>query len=530
MQVYLNPMQRQAMLTRANRTIVCAGRGTGKGLLHAAMMLENFQTMPGSTTAFVAPDARRALTNTLPSMFQHWEAWGYRRGIHWQVGLRPNRRLGWSQPLIQPEHWEYIITFYNGAIGQIIPQSRTGTSNSKSFDFIDIDEAKFINYEQLKNETLPANRGNQHHFGHLPYHHGLLITSDMPLTHAGSWFLTYEKQSTPQQCQLIRHLAAQRAHILQANPTANVTTYDHHLNHLRRTATYYATFPSTTNIDVLGRAWLAQMKRDLPPLLYQTSILCQPPTRLQDGFYSSLTDDNLYTPPANDQFILRNGYHTPTLLAAAADCRTDTDLTNDTPLAIAFDFNSNINCLVVAQTDTNDPTAPTIRILRSFHVKYQRKLPELIADFAHYYQHHPNRDILFYYDSTALGSNYAVNTDDFRQVILRELQRHHFNPRPIPIGRPLPHHEKHLLINRMLAAQARHRVLINQSANPHLLAAIQQAGVYNGHKDKRLEKTPETTESPLETRTDYTDAFDTLLIGLERFPQRRTLLRITSDF
>lgn len=107
---------------------------------------------------------------------------------------------------------------------------------------------------------------------------------------------------------------------------------------------------------------------------------------------------------ANDQFILRNGYHTPTLRAAANDSRTDL----------------------------------TIRILRSFHVKYQRKLPELIDDFAHYYQHHPNRGILFYYDSTALGSNYAVNTDDLRQVIIRALQKHHFTPRPIPIGAHSP--------------------------------------------------------------------------------------------
>ena len=76
--IYFNRMQREATLIRAKRTVVCAGRGTGKGLLHAAVNLANFQQMPGSTTAFVAPNAKRALTNTLPSMFQHWEAWGYK--------------------------------------------------------------------------------------------------------------------------------------------------------------------------------------------------------------------------------------------------------------------------------------------------------------------------------------------------------------------------------------------------------------------------------------------------------------------
>ena len=84
--IYFNQMQREAALYRANKTVICAGRGTGKGLLHAAFVLENFQMMPRSTTAFVAPNAKRALTNTLPSMFTHWENWGYKRGVHWVVG------------------------------------------------------------------------------------------------------------------------------------------------------------------------------------------------------------------------------------------------------------------------------------------------------------------------------------------------------------------------------------------------------------------------------------------------------------
>lgn len=55
---------------------------------------------------------------------------------------------------------------YNGSIGYIISQDRSGTSNSHSYDALDIDEAKFIDFEQLKDETLPANRGNKQHFGH----------------------------------------------------------------------------------------------------------------------------------------------------------------------------------------------------------------------------------------------------------------------------------------------------------------------------------------------------------------------------
>ena len=39
-------------------------------------------------------------------------------------------------------------------------------------------------------------------------------------------------------------------------------------------------------------------------------------------------------------------------------------------------------------------------------------------------------------------------------------------------------------------------------------------------KDKGGEKLDETEENQLEHRTDGTDAFDTLFIGCEKFPQR----------
>ena len=75
MKVFFNRMQREVTAIDANTSVVVAGRGTGKGVLHAAINLRNMQQMPRSTTAFVSPTAIRAKTNTLPSMFPHWEAW-----------------------------------------------------------------------------------------------------------------------------------------------------------------------------------------------------------------------------------------------------------------------------------------------------------------------------------------------------------------------------------------------------------------------------------------------------------------------
>ena len=56
-----------------------------------------------------------------------------------------------------------------------------------------------------------------------------------------------------------------------------------------------------------------------------------------------------------------------------------------------------------------------------------------------------------------------------------------------------------------------------------LILAIQSAGVERGRngfrKNKSTEKNPESEEDLLQHRTDGTDAFDTLYIGCEKFPQ-----------
>lgn len=87
-----------------------------------------------------------------------------------------------KSPIFTPAEWSNTISFYNGSVCNIISQDRTGTSNSMSLDYVIIDEAKFVDFEQLKDETFQANRGNEMYFKHFPLHHGMTITSDMPVT------------------------------------------------------------------------------------------------------------------------------------------------------------------------------------------------------------------------------------------------------------------------------------------------------------------------------------------------------------
>ena len=200
------------------------------------------------------------------------------------------------------------------------------------------------------------------------------------------------------------------------------------------------------------------------------------------------------------------------------DCRADRDCNPLAPICIGMDYNANINWIVAGQ-----PSGRRLNVLKSFYVKFERKLPALIDDFCSYYQFHQNKTVVFYYDTTALGSNYAVNEQDFRWVIIHEFERHGWAVNDVYLGNPMRHDEKYLLINQAFAGKQRLMPFFNRQNNDDLILAILAAGVTRGrngfHKDKGGEKLAESEEDLLEHRTDGTDAFDTLFIGCEKFPQ-----------
>ena len=124
----------------------------------------------------------------------------------------------------------------------------------------------------------------------------------------------------------------------------------------------------------------------------------------------------------------------------------------------------------------------------------------------------------FVFDSTFKGQGYGANTnEDFYKLITNYLMSSGWVVEQVYIGNPMHHVDKYHLISRMFVGKAMHQVFINQDNNSDLLLSIQTAAIYNEHKDKRGEKLAETEEDKLEARTDGSDAFDTLCIGVEKF-------------
>ena len=544
--VYFNRPQLLTQYIGAKTTVIVAGRRTGKtDSIASPFVLRNMQRMPGSTGGIVVPTFKHGLTNTIPGLLAAWKRWGYLQNIHYVIGRKPPKSF--QRPIIEPADYEHVITFYNGSCAVIISQDRPGSSNSLTLSWLLIDEAKFINYNKLKDETLPANGGIRSYFGHHSFNHSMMILSDMPQTQKGSWFLHYREKMNPELIEAIQGAIYQIWYKRQfikrlkeeGKPVpAYLKSYlkwlDQSLNRMRSVAVYYKEYSTIENLQLLGEEYLRQMKRDLTPKTFQTSILCQRIGIQHDGFYSSMQEYHKYD-ASNFSYYDELGYETIikeaqqknfsirntlefSTLETHLDSRADEDVNTLAPICIGMDYNANINWIVAGQ-----PNGSRLNVLRSFYVKFERKIPALVQDFCAYYAHHENKTVIFYYDATALGSNYAVNEQDFRYVVIQEFEKRGWQVIDVYLGNPMRHDEKYLLINQAFAGKQRLMPFFNRQNNDDLILAIQSAGVERGRngfrKNKSMEKQPESEEDLLEHRTDGTDAFDTLYIGCEKFPQ-----------
>lgn len=316
---------------------------------------------------------------------------------------------------------------------------------------------------------------------------------------------------------------------------------DDYLRELRRSAFVVRRASTLENVDVLGEEYIRQMKRDLPPYTFMVSILNVKIKKSNDGFYSNLDIDHVhgYIPDEIDPLSQANfrtekatgiiggkkitaESYQPDLkeLSERNDCRMDSDCINDLPLYLAFDYNANINTLVVGQVYQRDGVE-AVNVIKSFYVKNERKLRELVDDFSHYYapKRAVNRDVVYFYDSTAKqGASYALTDERYYQAVIKELERNGWNVTAIDMGVPEKHEVKHRIINNGLAGIEYPAIRINQPNNPDLIIALQLCEVSIGYqgfrKDKSQEKKPETEDNlPLQQRTDFTDAFDSLYMG-----------------
>lgn len=521
--MHFNKPQLKSMVIDAPTEYFVAGRGTGKtvGVLARKSAHRYFGSMPRGTGVILNATYTQAFTRTLKELIRGWQMLGYRMDHHFVVGKRPTdkwkKQWKWQEPFAPPLDYKYVVTWWNGAVAQVVSQERPGSANGISIDWIIGDELKLINEEKLRTDLLPANRGIIPEFQNNPYHHGQTYTTDMPVGTGGRWILNMidkmdrEVVTEIWRIQTVKFelnflLKKETRKIFQEELKKQIDVLEDELNDLRKRLLYYHEASTLDNIHALGADYIKQQLRDTSQFQFDTQILNLRPLRLEDGFYPDFDEEDHGYFSENEDYFDNLEYDPFNI---QLDCRKDKDLVSTAPLHMAMDYNRRIHPLSVGQI-----TKKEIRSLKGIHALYPDKLKQAVDKFCEYYKPHKRKFVYYWYDHTAVGDMYETRMCDDVVAILR---KNGWIVQEMYIGQQPGHEERYRMWGDLLTNNGKYerQYKINRECCDKLilskcLAEAEQRKDGFG-KSKKTEGDP---KFPAEESTHYSDAEDTWVFGV----------------
>ncbi len=519
---HFNKPQLRSLTIGAPTEVIIAGRGTGKtvGILAPKSAHCYYHTMPRGTGVIVNATYTQAYTRTLKELVRGWQMIGLIPEHHFIVGRRPSeqwiKKWKWKGPFAPPVEYKHFISWYNGAVAQLISQDRPGSANGISIDWIIGDEVKLLNEEKLKSELFPANRGIIPDFANNPYHHGYTFTTDMPVGSSGKWILNMADKMDKHTILRIWKIQSalfkfkeisktskknQRAKIDEAIDLLSVELSD-----ARHGVLYFQRASTLDNIHALGIDYIKQQMRDTSAFLFDVQILNLEPIRLEDGFYPDFDED------VHGYFSEEESYFDNTeidYLNPMLTCRKDKDLNTNAPLHIALDYNRRIHPLVVAQDDGKQ-----IKAVKGMHALYPGKLKEVMKLFNDYYKPHKRRMIYYWYDHTAVGDD---NETKKSEEVIKYLRDAKWIVKPMYIGQQPAHESRYRMWGHVLTNDKHYdrAFAINRENCSDLISSITHTEAEKKKDGFGKNKKPEHDDNvPATEAPHYSDALDTLMIGL----------------
>ena len=576
--VYLNRWQKEVRNFGSRTTFVRAGRGTGKTSFIGVHMVDVTIGLHRQMGGFVGASAKQLYTRTMPNALKVVNTLGFEQfyflgqapaKLHWDYPLARPRNWENIVHFSNGFCWQMLSMAVRGSGNGLNLAALIGDETK----YLPWQRIKEEILPTLRGDFMPpsARKVEQKRWGYGTdpkiNNHWLsqLWVSDAGLTQSQCLWECEKDFETHEINDHLTTMLAELKYLEKHNPRAAValSQNDNFLRQLHRLRTESICFwnlSSAENLSMLGESWLRDMQRQMPPLLFGLMVLGVEKGAAKDGFYCNLDIETVhgyleeeysteygdsYSMLADKYMIKKKGkaldstrwlqeveteqldLDTLGRLGDEDTCELDMDLDWQSPLLLAFDANANLSCFVIGQLRGDE-----ILIQRSMFVMNERKLRALCRDFAHTYRPFLRRgckEVVLYFTATVkqgASTAYAVeNGDDnrFDKVVVQELTDLGFKVTAIDTGAALAHAVKFQLMADLMSGAQKPRIRICKSPNrnTYLIPALENAGLRPGSfsKDKSREKLKATDEESLggdpRTRTDITDAFDDLIIGVK---------------
>ncbi len=447
------------------------GRGVGKTTIIADQVIDCLKGMPRGKISLNGLTYFHIRTKSLPPIIDHWERRGLFRGIHYFVGTKAPKKYQWLEPFQPPLDYTNCIHFFNGFVVEFNSFDRPEMARSGSYDYMVFDEATKLKKSAIDSDVLPANRGNNDRFGHIRYHHGTLFLGSQPLTPAGDWVFEYEELEKE---------------------------FPKEFMFLEASARF--------NEFILGPRYFRDLKRVLPPMIFDIEVENIRRKKNINGFYPSL-NANIHCYYDSYNYSFYDSIEHDLGEQGALDSRGDADCLADEYLYASFDFGSTQNCMIVSQWHRSVNEFP---IINNFYVENET-LKMLVAKFIDYYRHHRNKHVKLYGGSDGTRRNDAASRETYFDDVINQLSAAGWSVSLCAELHEISHMDKFLFWHKFLANDLSRvpSFRINMNNAMETFVSMDAAPIMPSEfkKDKSSER---KTDQPRWKATDLSDAVDNL--------------------
>jgi len=541
--IRLNKPQKRVYFVNPHWYVGIFSRGVGKSYyLQAIRSMTTAQRIPGGISCFYNATYIGAQQRTVSKTIAGWKSLGWEEGKDFVKNIKPPDKFD-KNIEFEPLTWKNTISTKNGHVFVIGSNDRPGLVNSFSFaGGIFVDECRYIDEPQMKEDLYPAIRSNNIWGDNNPFFLQRTYTSDMPfITDESDWLFDFNKLMNPEQIRLIVAVAIEveklkfqayqysknlkesdnydeKSHLINLIDEINIdiSLTNSYLDKIRsnyngKKSTYFDTGSFISNINVLRKNYFFDNFNRKKPLISKVSFLNIKPEETENKFYSSLTKKHFIT-GTFDYDILDNGIpdsHDILMLHAFHILNYSKHI----PVDVEFDFGDMCSCSI-SQTFGNEE-----RYIGSFEVVFPDDIEDLVDIVNNFLLGHYDRRVFIYKDPSG---NYMRNKKKqvYGQMVINRFKHHNWNVYDMcPIGSINPEHSaKHQLINMILSEKypTFPKIRIIRETNKNLESSIKKApallvinnkGLKYITKDKSSEKELKLADKP-EHSTDHSDHFD----------------------
>jgi hypothetical protein len=450
------------------------------------------RVMPKSQILLVTDTYDRLTDRIVPGITTFLEnKMGYKEDVDFVKYKKPPSTF--EKPYMKLDKYDHVISFADGMALCLVSLKVQGSANAFSAQAAIIDEAKFCDEQQVNSEVVPALRGMEDLYIHLPEYRSTWFFSDK-FGPKIKWLLAKKKMMNRNWVEVVRTLQWEIFSLEQKLEDADSEAMQNHylykieelkgkVRPIQKAMIFYSDMPEKENEPIVTKEYFRDMKRIMKKYEYEVSILNKDPDKIENTFYPMLSSTNMYS--ADD----------------------DIDVTK--PLIVAFDYNYRIVPIVVAQVGKlGDSPYTTLNIVRSYHQLFpDASLLSMVKEFCYIHSHQVVKHVYYVHDHTAIGRNPIGTT--FKSIVVDAFLAEGWYVTEVYIGQAQEHDIKFENLKEHLSNNAELAIRINEQHNEYLIKSMEQApAVISQGKTKKEKKTEADQNFPAEESTHYSDAFD----------------------